>query len=170
MIKAVQLGLGQHIQYVNPPTNIETIRFLFFFVPIIYTLTMIGYKASVLLLYRRIFACHQVFIRVVYGVGAFLVAYGIAIMFAGHIFECTPISAAWTLNGHCVDAKASAIAFSVLNITTAATILVMPIPLVWRLKLPSGQRITLGLIFLLGLLCVAPLLPTNPYPELRYAS
>ena len=142
---------------MEPPSNVTTIRFLFFIGEIFYTSTMIGYKASVLLLYRRVFAFHQRFLRVMYGVGAFLVAYGIAIMFGGVLFACSPVSAAWNLGGNCVDAEASAIAFNVLNITTAATILMMPTPLVWKLNLRKRQKIILGLTFLLGLLCVTPL-------------
>ena len=141
---------------MEPSSNVTTIRFLFWIEEILYNFATVGYKVTVLLLYRRAFACHQTFLYILYGVGAFVVAQGVA-MTIGLMLACTPIQASWTLEGYCINGEASGIALNALNITTATTIAVMPIPLVWRLNLPKGQKISLGMIFLLGFLYGSPL-------------
>ena len=117
---------------------------------VFYTLSAAGYKLSLLLLYKRIFSFNR-FARLIHAAIALLLTYNLAFVFTG-IFGCSPPSVYWTGQGHCDNLWASAIAFNVLNILMIITIWVMPIPMLWRIQLPKGQKIALSFIFLLALL------------------
>lgn len=68
------------------------------------------------------------------------------------IFNCNPISAFWTHEGTCLNFKQFAIGYAIVNIITDFAIWLMPIPSVWRIQLPTPQKIAVSLIFALGLL------------------
>lgn len=68
------------------------------------------------------------------------------------IFNCKPISAFWTMKGTCLNFRDFAIGYAVVNIVTDFTVWLMPIPSVWKIQLPRGQKVALTLIFALGLL------------------
>ncbi|THC90504.1 hypothetical protein EYZ11_010030 [Aspergillus tanneri] len=67
------------------------------------------------------------------------------------IFNCRPISAFWTGQGKCLPFKQFAIGYAIVNITTSLTVWLMPIPKLWKLQLPTAQKVALILIFALGL-------------------
>ncbi|PYH98970.1 hypothetical protein BO71DRAFT_370017 [Aspergillus ellipticus CBS 707.79] len=72
------------------------------------------------------------------------------------IFQCTPIHAFWDLEPtypyHCVNDGAAVFSASVVNIFTDFLSTVVPMPLIWNLKLPVRQRIAVISIFALGIL------------------
>lgn len=66
------------------------------------------------------------------------------------IFFCVPISALWTGKGKCLNLDPYS--YAVINVLTTLVVWAMPIPRVWKLQLPRGQKVALSLIFALGLL------------------
>ena len=121
---------------------------------IIYVLAPVAVKLSLLLLYKRVFvtATPRKFRIVLYGMFTFIMLYGTIFLFLS-IFICTPITRFWTLEeGWCFDVWNYTVSYSVINIVTDFTVWAMPIPLVWSLYLPKGQKVGLSLVFLLGLL------------------
>ncbi|RMJ21184.1 integral membrane protein [Aspergillus sp. HF37] len=141
-------GLGKH-RAVLPPQKVAVFSELLYFFQIFYVLAPPTVKLSLLFLYRRIFE-HSRFLRLVYAMIALVSVWAIIMVFLA-IFNCRPISAFWTHKGSCFDFKQFAIGYAVVNIVTDFAIWLMPIPDVWKIQLPTPQKIALSLIFALGL-------------------
>lgn len=87
-----------------------------------------------------------------YLVGSVVLGLGIAVLFET-IFQCSPIAYGWDSTikqGDCIDQIVFYRAVSPINVATGVLILVMPMPLVWRLHAPKGQKLALTGVFLLG--------------------
>jgi len=69
---------------------------------------------------------------------------------------CLPFEKLWTpaIPGHCINIKAFWTANPALNIVFDIVIFILPIPLLWGLKLPKRQRLGLVGVFALGLIVV----------------
>ncbi|KAL4890065.1 hypothetical protein BDV59DRAFT_195191 [Aspergillus ambiguus] len=71
------------------------------------------------------------------------------------IFQCSPVKAYWELAPeyphHCMNSGAIVFSASVINIFTDFLVTVLPMPLIWNLKLPARQRIAVISIFALGI-------------------
>ena len=72
--------------------------------------------------------------------------------FIASVCTCQPRRRAWdpTVPGTCINLVVFALAGSALQIATDIAILLLPIPLVWKLKLPVRQRGALIAIFAAG--------------------
>jgi hypothetical protein len=70
------------------------------------------------------------------------------------IFGCRPIAATWDLTllpgATCMDPSTKYMALSVLNIIIDVFTLVLPIPIIARLRMPRRQKITVCGIFATG--------------------
>lgn len=71
------------------------------------------------------------------------------------IFQCSPMKAYWELapeySYRCLNSGAIVFSASVINIFTDFLVTVLPMPLIWNLKLPARQRIAVISIFGLGI-------------------
>lgn len=74
-------------------------------------------------------------------------------------FQCKPIPKAWNtgLPGHCVDINVFYLANAALNILTDLLTYTLPARVIFRLQMPTKQKIALAFILCLGLLYVFPL-------------
>ena len=108
------------------------------------------FKLSALFLLERIFPGRD-FRHALWGIGAFVLAYSLAQTF-GIIFTCVPVSAIWNLSvkGRCINSNDLYLACSSFNIATDFMILGLPMPKLWKLKIPTTQKIQLSLMFALG--------------------
>ncbi|KAF3938758.1 hypothetical protein ABW19_dt0200454 [Dactylella cylindrospora] len=73
------------------------------------------------------------------------------------IFQCNPVDY-WNdpINAKCIDRSASFIAGATLIVITDVLVLLLPIPVIWKLKLPIRSRLGVIGIFSLGLFaCIA---------------
>lgn len=70
------------------------------------------------------------------------------------IFACIPVQASWdqSISGNCQTIAHTRIMNSVSNIVTDFIILLLPLPVIWRLKLPRNQKLALTGVFGLGFL------------------
>ncbi|KAJ5481161.1 hypothetical protein N7539_007055 [Penicillium diatomitis] len=72
------------------------------------------------------------------------------------IFQCSPVKAYWTVDPqfkhHCLNEGNVLFAASVINLFTDFMTTAVPMPLIWRLKLPVRQRLAVMSIFGLGVL------------------
>lgn len=73
------------------------------------------------------------------------------------MFQCLPIHYFWDrampgAKGKCVKAAPALIAFSAFNVFSDVVILLLPIPIVWNLKVSRRQKVSLSGVFLLGVL------------------
>lgn len=122
-----------------------------------YTPSITTVKWSILLLYIRLFPSSARTFRIcTYALMAFVFAYS----FAGFwiiLFACKPMAKIWDLSikgGSCVNRNGLSIAGSSLNILTDILMIILPIPMIWGLQLPIGQRISVIAMFCIGGLLV----------------
>ncbi|KAG6362028.1 hypothetical protein INS49_010257 [Diaporthe citri] len=111
-------------------------------------------KIAMLLLYLKVFP-GQTFQRICFVMVAICLAYIPAAALAT-AFNCTPVSYNWTgwtgqTEGHCFSFNTFAWAQSSINIVLDLTIILLPIPQLWRLNMGRKKRIQLVLMFSVGL-------------------
>lgn len=122
----------------------------FYVLQLTYVATLPLVKFSVLLFYYRIFP-QQKFRYALYGMGTFLILFFLSSVLAV-VLQCRPIHAFWEpeIPHHCFNQVAFYIAQGSLNFVSDVMVVVMPIPLIWKLRLPLIRRIGLIIVFLLG--------------------
>lgn len=119
---------------------------------VLYLVSLGATKISILLLYRRIFPNRE-FHAVIWGMGIFVVAFTVAIVLS-MIFACKPIGGAWNpfIKAKCINTEASILAVACMTIVSNFVILGLPLPIVWKLHLPTIRKFQLTLVFSLGTL------------------
>ncbi|KAF7864459.1 hypothetical protein EAF04_006593 [Stromatinia cepivora] len=149
------IGLGRHLVYIRPD-DIETgliILFInYFFWPIGVTLA----KFSVLCLYARIFNINATFRLALWVTGAINLAWTFFVMISG-IFQCNPVEKAWKplIPGHCIDFYAWYITIAATSFFVDLIVLILPMPLLFKLRLRLPRKILVTLLFLLGYTVIA---------------
>lgn len=122
---------------------------------VLYGLSIAFSKCAILLLYVRVFTTsNRAFTASVYLIGFVVIATGIANTFVA-IFQCTPIAYEWNRSiqgGQCIDMVAFARYTMIPNVVTGAIMLIMPLPLAWRLNLTVSARIALTATLLHGIM------------------
>ena len=96
----------------------------------------------------------RIFTMILVAVGVIVVGTGLASTFAA-IFQCSPVPYAWDKSikgGKCINDIAFARFMAIPNVVDGLVMLVMPIPLVWRLELAIQQKIALTATFLHGIM------------------
>lgn len=71
---------------------------------------------------------------------------------------CKPISYNWDFKsqkGTCGNIVANSIAGAAVNVCTDLMILLLPMPIIWRLKIPTRSKLSLSFIFGLGFMYVS---------------
>ena len=111
-------------------------------------------KLSILLFYRRIFR-GPMFEISVWILISIVVIWGISFFFAT-LLECVPIYQVWTtLYGQprkCYEYLPMFYATAISNMIIDFLIIALPWPMIWRLQMPTRQKIAVGGIFTLGAL------------------
>ncbi|KAI9750249.1 MAG: hypothetical protein M1815_001901 [Lichina confinis] len=146
---ATRYGLGQ--QALKAGLDNVTVFFkIVYAYQLTYGFTITLVKACILMFYHRTFVSHG-FRRTVWGMAAFILLYFVPFTTAA-IFQCRPLRLAWnkTLDGVCIDYVAYFKAASIVNLVTDVLLLVMPLPVVWRLNITPRQKIAVTGIFTLG--------------------
>lgn len=124
----------------------------------VYLVSVALLKLSLLALYFRIFLTRE-FKLATYILSGLIILWCIALNCVA-IFQCNPVKKSWlpTTPGTCIDLKAAFIGNAIPNIITDVVILLLPVRQIWKLQMRPAQRISLIAMFLLGGLCVSPLL------------
>ena len=119
---------------------------------IIYTLTLVCIKISILLLYTGIFPSKS-FGLLAKLVGVFVMLWGIAVLMVA-IFSCIPVDAFWNIDkqptAKCINQRNFFIGNSVPNIIADAVILTLPINQVWHLNMSRRSKVGVSIMFALG--------------------
>lgn len=71
------------------------------------------------------------------------------------IFTCSPREAFWNplvTGHHCVNNKILVLTICSFNIVSDSAILMLPARAVWSMRIPTGQKIKIVLLFAIGLL------------------
>jgi hypothetical protein len=124
-----------------------------FVVQILYMPILLMTKLSILLFYRRLSpnAQYMRIVKIVIGVS---IAFGIAVTL-GDIFQCAPVAFVYDTSipgGKCIYQMAFFKSTAIINIVNDFIVFVLPLPTLWRLKLPMAQKLALGFILGLGAL------------------
>lgn len=111
-------------------------------------------KISIILLYGRLFPTAQ-FRRYLYAMGI-LIGLMWAVFQTVNAVQCAPVHYFWTQwtrnpgEGHCINTIKYYRFQALPNIISDLILLALPLPEVWKLQLPRGQKYALSGIFLLG--------------------
>jgi len=72
--------------------------------------------------------------------------------FFATVFECTPVHLYWTSKDGkgCTNEDARLLIATIVNIITDIIVVLMPIPIIMRLKFPKREKFTLGILMCLG--------------------
>ncbi|KAI0015044.1 hypothetical protein F4780DRAFT_128711 [Xylariomycetidae sp. FL0641] len=154
-IAAAFTGIGATNETLDKPGNEEysvTSLFWFFLFEVFYCLNIIPVKVSISLMLIRIAQNRKSFILIQWVViGMFSLMNLIAGLYI--IFQCSPVSAAWTNVGHCNDPQILTdvyYATTAVNIVTDWITAFMPIPLLWNVQMNRNAKISVAFVLGLG--------------------
>ncbi|KAH9899009.1 hypothetical protein F4778DRAFT_181710 [Xylariomycetidae sp. FL2044] len=146
-----QYGLGSHIWDVQAPEGVIDF-FKFFYLGIIfYNVTLLFIKLALFFQYYRIVRQVSRYRFVYIGIMCLVVCWSVSQIFV-MVFQCRPIYAYWdkTAAGTCAPEAAMQALNGAGNIATDIIVLLLPMPVVWRLGLKKAQKRALVGIFGLG--------------------
>lgn len=89
-----------------------------------------------------------------YAVLAICVLWGVMTILVAFLL-CRPLGYNWNLlppSGHCGNQQSAYAAVGITDILTDVMILVLPLPMIWKLQLPLGNKIALAGLLCLGIL------------------
>ncbi|KAI1499600.1 integral membrane protein [Biscogniauxia marginata] len=150
LLASCEYGFGQHIFNLSIQNKITTLK-LFYVAQAFYKVTLNLTKASILLLYLRIFVQRwfRVSCHILLGI---IICFMIATT-ASSIWQCNPVARAWdkTIPGTCISITANWYANAGFSIATDVVILVLPMQPIFQSKLPTRQKWALMIVFALGI-------------------
>ncbi|PWY96283.1 hypothetical protein BO94DRAFT_551967 [Aspergillus sclerotioniger CBS 115572] len=143
-------GMGIHIWNVTPATYIVYSKVLLSAV-IIYVPTLALAKISLIVLYHRTLHQKRYQRWILYSLAFMIIGYSFALMMA-FLLGCRPVQRAWNplVPGTCLDQDTLYIATAVSNIISDIALILVPIPTVLGLNMPSIQKVGLLLMFMIG--------------------
>ncbi|KAL8832830.1 MAG: hypothetical protein Q9191_000014 [Dirinaria sp. TL-2023a] len=144
----LRYGEARHAILLRDP---KTIAKIVIAIEVLYNTAIACVKLSCLLLYRRVFPSRTFHITL-YAIGGFIFVYSWVITISV-IFQCSPARASWDVsvpNAQCIDFNVEAVVFAALNAATNIITVCLPMPMLWRPKLPSESQIQLMGVFLVG--------------------
>ncbi|KAF2246840.1 hypothetical protein BU26DRAFT_567180 [Trematosphaeria pertusa] len=110
-------------------------------------------QLSIMFFYIRIFGIVDTFRWACYVLVALITGLGIAGFF-GQIFFCVPVSKQWnpTEQGHCIALKPWCSSISLMHVILDFGIVILPMPLIWKLKVSTRSKVILSVLLCLGLI------------------
>jgi hypothetical protein len=152
-LRLVDLGLGLHIEAI-PPENIEPfLKFLWIIYYIFDTGTAVS-KSSALFFYSRALGVQNSrFKYALWLVHAMNISWLIAILL-GVTFMCNPVQRAWdtTLPGTCLNTGLLWQGSGITSLLIDVIILVLPLPMLWRLQMKTSRKLQITGVFMCGYL------------------
>ena len=144
-------GYGRHADQLTQNEILKGLkdRYVFLMIsPVSVTMP----KYSALWFYVRVFGTNARYFRVsLLATGALVTA---CMMFGlmTSILECVPFRKAWlpTVPGHCLDNYTMIFIFSLLSVVVDVLIMLLPLPVLWRLHAGRSQRLSLISLFFCG--------------------
>ncbi|RFU32757.1 hypothetical protein B7463_g3570, partial [Scytalidium lignicola] len=142
MVLAMPSGFGRHLWDVTP-TQLLGYFDLLLLLAITYIWPSTLTKLAMLILYLRVNPS-KVFQASTYIIGICVVAYTVVftVLFAG---PCNPTAVG---SGNCLNNIA--VSQAILNIVSDAVMIILPIPMIHRLKMPLKQKMVIGVLMGLG--------------------
>ncbi|OQE36097.1 hypothetical protein PENCOP_c012G00487 [Penicillium coprophilum] len=149
---AVQKGLGLHASDIRPEDELAFNKANYAFT-VLYNPALMAVKTSILVFFLTLTRNQKVF-RFANYLTLFVVnAAGFALTFV-NIFQCRPVSAVFLsdvpAHANCTDIVTLYLSSSPVNIITDIAILLLPMPLLTKMRLPYKQKIILVITFSFG--------------------
>lgn len=147
-------GVGHHVTVV-PVTTFQTWLKLSKAYEFTYTSAVMFAKLATLFLYYQVFEISG-YRRVIVGIGVIVVLHGvIALILAFSI--CQPFRYFWTQavdvnDGKCGDVMLFYKSYSIPNLVTDVAMLILPFPILLKLRMPISEKIGIILTFLAALM------------------
>lgn len=146
-------GVGRHLDVllVTDPQAVVNWAKCGYAIEQLYATSVALPKLSILAMYLRIFVDrpHRI---ACFLLGTVITATAVAGVVTS-LASCRPFEARWNLHlytSNCIDAVRYWQGMSVPNIATDLVMLVLPMPVIWRLNLAKRQKASLTAVFLLG--------------------
>ncbi|KAG0137518.1 hypothetical protein HOY82DRAFT_649234 [Tuber indicum] len=153
LCKSAEYGAGKHVSEIPRDDLLQIIK-IGYSMQILYVVVMAFTKASILLLLIRLVRNRRMSIAV-WTIFGFMGGFAMASFWAS-VFHCTPQSYAWDRMDR-TDGKGSCGNFKALQYWVPAGSIVidfilwlLPLKLIYPLKLPRAQKIGLYMVFILG--------------------
>ncbi|KAJ5875065.1 uncharacterized protein N7473_012412 [Penicillium subrubescens] len=159
-IMGAKYGMGRKLLYfVEYPDNLERALLCWWLGQIFYVITCVLAKISIIITLLRI-TVDRVHAWILYAAISLATAVGVVFLLFT-IFQCSPVTYFWhqglsTSHGTCVNKDtliAIAYLYSVGAAVTDLTIGLLPVALIWNLRM--NQRTKIAIIGILGLGCIA---------------
>lgn len=149
-------GVGVHQSRLAEPGNekYQTLGLMYFFLfEVFYCAAIIPIKLSIALMLIRIAQNRKAYVYAQWAMmGLFFVADGGACFYI--IFQCSPVSNAWNAPSKCEPAVYLAdvyYATTAVNIVTDWVTALLPIPLLWGVRLERSEKLSVAAILGLGI-------------------
>jgi len=143
--------LGSHVDAAHTEKILELILAY----QILFKAATMLTKASILLLFLRIFTTSKPFRITCWFTIAIVVAFGVAIIIAS-IFQCTPIDKSYepSVPGHCIQVGDVWYAHGGFAVLSDVWMIILPLRQIPKLKLPRVQKAGLAMIFSIGVFVI----------------
>ncbi|MCJ1249518.1 hypothetical protein MMC30_006744 [Trapelia coarctata] len=146
-------GVGYHeaAVYMRDPTTLITWAKYTLIIPMVYLPAVVLPKMAILVLYLRIFITKPYIISC-WTLAGLLIANWIGTTVAGFCI-CFPFEFLWNRSipgGHCIDINAWYRWSSLMNIITDVIMLVLPLPVIWKIQSSRKVKIGLTITFAMG--------------------
>ncbi|KAL7904316.1 putative PTH11-typeG-protein-coupled receptor [Trichoderma velutinum] len=154
LLASCQYGMGRHSADISYNNKTEIFKY-FYFSQITYKFAINCSKCSILLLYLRIFEPILWMKRTCWVLLVCIAIYCLSSV-AATVFQCSPTAKAFdkALPGTCIDLAKFWLSNAGFSIATDIIILVIPIPQVYTLRHPRARKISLILVFAIGIFVV----------------
>ncbi|KAH7391671.1 hypothetical protein BKA64DRAFT_111454 [Cadophora sp. MPI-SDFR-AT-0126] len=143
-----QQGGGYHDWELTTPAFMRFKKTLYFDI-IFHSPTTFFVKATLLLLFVRVFSPKRNVVRGIYCFATLLLLYYTSTSLA-KVWVCTPIGAFWNpaIRKSCIDTDSVFRMDNILSVITDLVILILPVPLMWSVQVTRKKKI--GISMLLG--------------------
>lgn len=153
LIAACHYGYGLHGKVLTKEAKKKALM-CFYLSQMFYKASINTTKASILLLYLRIFVQKQ-FRMICWILMGFVIAFGISTTVAS-VFQCTPIPRTYdkSIPGHCINTTIFWYTNAAISILGDFIIIALPMPLILGLRLQLNQKLSLLIVFALGIFVI----------------
>ncbi|TGO32447.1 hypothetical protein BHYA_0316g00020 [Botrytis hyacinthi] len=148
-------GSGWHVDQLNP-AQLKAAQKVLLANQMLYGVGLGLIKCSITIMLIRIFAVPK-FRLAGYFVLAMCISWTVMTILIAFLI-CRPLGYNWNLQptaGHCGNTTSAYTAVGIVDIITDMMILLLPQPMIWRLRMPTANKIALAALMCFGLFTVA---------------
>ena len=152
MASAIRLGMGRHVLTVGREKAIRVAKMIYIF-EVFFPACCLLSKLAILLLYNTLFGTKQnrKFVNALRVLAGAWISLSVVALFCIAL-QCWPVHLAWDSDHtqNCLDLSKMIFTLTLLTSICNIATLVLPLPLVWKLKLSVRKKIGVAMLFILG--------------------